>query len=836
MNTNRLSALGLITATATLVGCFQTASVTEETGSASGSLVLAQTCGQLEALLEADALAKMNAQIDAQISWLDDYGSGNGGPVSIGGTRGVSSDDDSMSEGASSGTGGENAPTAGGADDGASDPKGHSDTNVQIEGVDEADIVKVSEDGKTLYLVHGSTLQVLNTWPAAALAATHQVAIEGSPFELFIEGNRAVVFSTVDGNDIYTAAGIAPRAPYYDGYYGWGFSGGGRAEPGIEGDGPVSSSGSGSSSGSDGEASDPVPPSDSDEPLPEAKDIAPDTYPGSGEVYTQLTKITVIDLSGATPTIANELYFEGSYSSSRRVNADVRTVLTGAAYGPQVQTYPSFEDGNYPQNEADMIAALEALRAKNTAIIVGATAADWLPYRFVKSGTTVTASQLSCDQFYVPGPGSTQYGMTQVQSFNLESPETLSGVGIVGATDTVFSTADTMYLAARAWQDPYFGGAPPLPGLSVSTATTFVHKFDVSGTPAYAGTGAVDGYLLNQFSLDEYNGDLRVATTDTLVQYEGSQSWNSKTVTNLTVLREAGDSLATVGFVGGLAEDEQIYSARFVGARGYIVTFRQVDPLFVLDLSNPEAPTVEAELKIPGFSEYMHPLGTTHLLTIGRDGTDEGQVNGLALKIFDVTDAKNPQQTHTYSFSGNDWGGYSEASYNHKAFTYWAEKGLLAFPYVGYQATNCGEDTNCEGGTAWGSFLEVFSATADGITRLGEINHSGFFADQTDPNYCGYGIDVRRGVFIDDYVYAISYGGVTASPLSDLASIAGSVALPSPYAEACYYDDAGGEDDVSGTGGSDSSSSSSSGSGGASAGGSSGSGTPGSEGQGGSAG
>lgn len=309
--------------------------------------------------------------------------------------------------------------------------------------------------------------------------------------------------------------------------------------------------------------------------------------------------------------------------------------------------------------------------------------------------------------------------------------------------------------------------------LPVSQSSTHLHKFDLTRDPAaplYTAFGTVDGQVKDQFSLDERNGVLRIATTDTLVS---SNQW--ETSNSVFALSQSGEDLVTTGEVRGLAKGETIYSVRFVGTRGYVVTFRQVDPLFVVDLENPAAPKVVAELKIPGFSEYMHPIDDgDRLLTIGRDGTEGGQVLGLALQVFDVRDAANPKLEHKYVFTGSD--GYSEAQNNHKAFTYY--KGMLAFPFVGYDNYN---------GTMRTS-LELFRISAeDGIEKLGSIDHSGFFNQESYYGYCGgyYGSGVRRGLFIDDALYSISYGGVLVNELTNLSEPVASLALPQPQSD--YY-------------------------------------------------
>jgi hypothetical protein len=697
----------MTTLAATAAGCSGTTDVRKSVEEARFALHKAESCGDLEAMLKQDAVTKMNAQIDAIIAQIDANGYYGGGPW------------EGAPNGGSTGTGGpfpapgspwDSEGGAGGSSGSSGPPPAHSDTNTQVAGVDEADIVKT--DGNNLYLLHGQSLAILKSWPISDLGVASSTAVEGNPIEMFVADGKIVIYSQVDGSGIYTAAGVAPRSPYYEyGNYG----------------GP-------------------------------AWDGMPNPY------YAPLTKITVLDVSGATPSVSKELYFEGNYASSRRVDAHVRTILSGGSYGPAVSYYPEIS-GEYPDTAAEWKVLFEDLRFKNTLAIYGSKVSDWLPNRFEKKNGKVQTIAPSCESYYLPPEASTGYGLVQVESLDLDALNApLAETSVVGAVDTVYANDSSLYLAARSWIAPTF-----MPGLTPEdSSATYLHKFDLKtdpAHPAYVASGSVSGHVKNQFSLDEKDGVLRIATTRQLVSQTESTTSNS-----VYALRQNGDELAEIGSVKNLAPGEQIYSTRFVGDRAYVVTFRQVDPLFVIDLGNPQSPKVLAELKIPGFSDYMHPMDDGHLLTIGQDATADGQVTGLALQVFDVVDAKNPKLLHKHVFSGQDY-GYSEASYNHKAFNWYAPLNLLAFPFQAYDS---------QGGMK--TSLELFDVTvADGIKKRGSVDHTGFF--QADPyGYCGgyYGVGVRRGVFIDEYVYAISYGGVTASSVSNPAVPVATLPLSTP--------------------------------------------------------
>jgi hypothetical protein len=324
-----------------------------------------------------------------------------------------------------------------------------------------------------------------------------------------------------------------------------------------------------------------------------------------------------------------------------------------------------------------------------------------------------------------------------------------------------------------------------LPNESTTLNYTNFHSFDLKSDPSvptYIASGRVGGSVNNQFGIDEKGGLLRVATTSQLTPSKAHPS--GSTVNNLFILEPIAGSLEVKGSVVDLAPGERIFSTRFVGNRGYVVTFRQVDPLFVFDLSTPSSPKKLAELKIPGFSEYMHPLGDTHLLTIGRDGDADGRINGLALQIFDVTDGANPRPAFKFVYSKQ---GSSEASYEHRAFTFFAEKGLLAFPFVGY-----------DNGVS--STLEVFHVdTATGFEKLGSIDHTALLASQSQAAggcYSSYGPEVRRGLFLENVAYAVSAGGIIAADIHSLATPIATLPLEAAKFDSVF--DGSGRDSVGG--------------------------------------
>jgi len=754
------TALALLAAIACplALGCSSSSgagTVTPVATGTSAALRRSQSCPDLTSALREDARSKLNRRIDAEVRAIREgysnyYRGGavpptlNGGPT-FGTAPGAAQAVDDAAEGNS------NSMPA------------HSETETQVKGVDEADIVKA--DGTKLYVLHGQKLLIVDAWPASKLGVAGGIDIEGTPFEMFVANGKAVVFSSADGAPLYAATGVKPRTGYSDAY----------ATPLYGG---VAEIAGGKSSG--------------------------------GGVYQQnpLTKVTVLALDGGNASVLRELYFEGDYLSSRRVASKVRVVLSGGAHGPTLDYNPVFpstpaaSDTYQAPSQAEQIAAWEALRSKNLAAIEATQYSDWVPASFTKDSSGIHAGTMDCADFYVPTAGSTEFGMTQIQAFDLDVPsEPARSVAIVGAAQTVYGNTESLVLAGRAYTDPwvirqsYATGAPTTDANGATPTTipvetlnyTHLHLFDVASDafqPKYVASGTVPGDIKDQFSLDEKHGLVRVTTTE-LRSGPPLAEGRQNQVSHVFVLKNGERGLSLYGDAGPIAPGEQLYSTRYVGDKAYVVTWHVTDPLFVIELSDPAHPTILGELKIPGFSEYMHPLDDTHLLTIGRETddtghqhTDDGYWYGLSIQVFDVTNPLKPALAHKFLFDGGDY-ATSEATQNHKAFTYFDDRKLLAFPYVRQASFSPTADTGPS------STLEVFHVDiASGIQPLGSVDHSSLLGTTAngDYGYCGGYFDgaVRRGVFFENIVYSISYGGILASDVAALATPMNSLKLQAP--------------------------------------------------------
>lgn len=305
---------------------------------------------------------------------------------------------------------------------------------------------------------------------------------------------------------------------------------------------------------------------------------------------------------------------------------------------------------------------------------------------------------------------------------------------------------------------------------------TIIHKFAIdNGSIEYTAEQEIEGHLLNQFSLSEYDGNLRIATTTrNWIQGEGTRTYN-----NVFILDE---NLEVIGALEGLAEDEQIYSARFMGEKLYLVTYEQVDPLFVINLSNPQNPTVLGKLKIPGFSSYLHPYGEEHLIGIGKETRENEQgfieTVGLKISLFDVGDVENPIEVDNYIIGGRYTN--SIALSDHKAFTFLESQGLLVLP-VQEQISKRTYDYYGFKNKAF-----VFEITETGIDKRGEISHSK--ANETKNGYGSvYGSkEIKRSIIIDTNIYTISQEEIVITNSQTIEEIA-SVKLPYSEPKRNYY-------------------------------------------------
>ncbi len=597
----------------------------------------------------------------------------------------------------------------------------YSETNNQIEGVDEADFIK--NDGSYIYILVKDKFKIIDAWPPESAQTISSYAIEGTPKKLFINENHALIFSSLDNS-------INPN---------------------------------------------PVP--------------YPDFYSGNSFYYQECTygyncdftgdgkklKVTVLDITDRiNPVVKREISFSGSFINTRRINNAVHTVILfpeltieGIAYWPESLDQCWDYDKNAPSKE-EIIKAFEELLDKNRALIENSEIADWLPEiqdtHYTSTGPVVYDNVFNCKGFYESQLKSGK-SILSLLSFNMTQLGELNLTSILGNAGAVYASSSALYVSSRQQYrqySPWFYDTTQ----NIEEAST-VHKFNIMNSPAdceYAGSGVVKGKVLNQFSMDEFNGFLRIATTTGHVPSANVHS-------TLSVLQEESNQLNVVGKIDNIAPKEDIRSVRFDGPRGFIVTFKKTDPLFALNLSNPLHPKIEGELKIPGFSTYMQMMDEDHLLTIGYDADDQGDFawfQGIMLQIFDISDLSHPTKVADEVIGTR--GSSSDAATNHLAFNYYPPKDLLALPM-----TICEEKygSSSYGSTMTFSGLLVYDVTTDkGFSEKGRISHmdNGFAEYQygcynwwTDSNTV-----VKRSIVMDNYIYSVALDKIKIQNLDNL--------------------------------------------------------------------
>ncbi|MCM0624581.1 beta-propeller domain-containing protein [Lysinibacillus sp. OL1_EC] len=289
------------------------------------------------------------------------------------------------------------------------------------------------------------------------------------------------------------------------------------------------------------------------------------------------------------------------------------------------------------------------------------------------------------------------------------------------------------------------------------SADTQIFKWNVDGTTLnFVGSTEVKGTVLNQYSMDEYKGNFRIFTTE-------GNTWNEKS-TSYNHLFILDEHLKPLGSVKDMAPGEKIYSARFMGEKAYVVTFKQVDPLFVIDVANPKKPAVLGELKIPGFSNYLHPLDDKHLIGIGYDTEQRYDsytkrnftvTTNMKMSLFDVSDFRNPKEQSTVKIGGK--GSSSEVQYNPKALFRNKEFNYFGFPVVLYEAGK-GDEVVYQGHGA-----QIYEITAEkGIVLKGNIINR-----NNNEAYENWEQVVQRVVYIDDTLYTIARNEVKSYQLND---------------------------------------------------------------------
>lgn len=530
-----------------------------------------------------------------------------------------------------------------------------SGTNNQEAGVDEPDFVKT--DGTRILTITNGRFTYIDTADGTPVKRG-SISVGYETSDMLVAGDTVYLFSTTwgEGDDGIPSPEPMPVEPLEDV--------GGSA---------------------DAEAS------FADEPSSIAEDLDVPRIPGPGNFQGPRARIVQLDISDAdSPQVDGQLLIDGSYISSRLVD-DTVTIATQSDQHDLGFVFPQGEKGE------------ERAEEFNKQVVQETEISDWLPsYSLDANGRTSEGILTNCNNVHAPSEFA-GFGSLSVLSIDagdgLNDPKAVS---VLASGQNVYASTESMWISTNRWID--WGILDDAERTAAERSySTDIHGFSISGdAPTYTASGSVRGHLLNQFAMSEYDGVLRVASTDGTVwgATEDSESF-------VTTFEVADRELEQLGQVGNMGKGERIYSVRFVGETAYVVTFRQTDPFYTVDLSDPAAPAVLGELKITGYSGQLHPLGEHHVLGVGQEATDEGRTTGAKITLFDVSDLSNPVDVDTWT-APNSW---TDAEWDHKAFLWWAPEDLAVLPVQNWQEQ------------FWGAVAFRIDLDAGTIEEAGRISH-----------------------------------------------------------------------------------------------------------------
>ena len=528
----------------------------------------------------------------------------------------------------------------------------YSATNIQVAGVDEADIVKT--DGEYIYVVSGNKTIVVKAYPPEEAQIVSQIELEGTIIGIFVNGDRLVLFEQ--------------ETPYYL-YY----------------------------------------------------DDVPAVEESSMPYVSPTISIRVYDVSDReNPQLQREVSANGQYVSSRMIG-DYAYVVTNE---------PVYEEEGEPN----------------------------LP----KVSCSGNQTEIPATDIYYSDVADYYYMYTTIIAINTQNDEQEPAYEtiLLGASSNLYVSLSNIYLTFPVW------GTDILGRQVWDSPKTSIHRIHVEGeNMEYVASGEVPGMVLNQFSMDEYDGYFRVATTT-----QGETTGN-----NVYIL---DTDLNVVGLLENLAPGEMIYAARFMGDRGYLVTFKQVDPLFVIDISDPQNPRELGYLKVTGYSDYLHPYDENHLIGIGKETTDAGDFawyQGIKISLFDVTDVSNPREISKVEIG--DRGSDSPVLWDHKAFLFDKSRNLMVMPIL-VAEVDVSKYSEEELAWAYGEPVwqgaYIFRVSLDeGIQEEGKITHIEDIAEPEKEYYYYYSpFSVERSLYISGdaggVLYTISQAKIKMNSLENL--------------------------------------------------------------------
>ena len=486
--------------------------------------------------------------------------------------------------------------------------------------------------------------------------------------------------------------------------------------------------------------------------------------PGGSPQPVYGSRLLLIDLAGR-PSVMSSYTIEGRLIDARQIGPAVRVVISSQ---PRL-TFPA-QPGS--TSNAQRVAA-------NQAVVSRAGLDAWLPRYEETSGGATSTGHIACSAVSRPATYSGANLLT-VLTFDLTSDALGSGngVSIVADGNTVYGTDTSLYvagderwLAEAATADAGPGmpaeGAASTPGSAATGQQTDIYRFDITspGPPRFAAGGSVPGYLIDQYALSQWQGYLRIATTTgtSWALADGPPADAQTSSSAVYILSTRGPVMRLAGHVTGLGLTERIYSVRFMGPVGYVVTFRQTDPLYTVDLSDPARPRVRGSVALTGYSAYLHPASGTRLIGIGRQADAMGHIGGTQVSLFDVSDLAAPTRLATFALAG----AISRAEFDPHAFLYWPRAHLMVVPLqvtgtVAGAPVTPGVAAQSPDGPQPGAL--VLRIDDSGITETGFITQP----DTTSTTgYPGYP-PIERSLIIGQTLWTISTAGARASDLTTL--------------------------------------------------------------------
>ena len=563
----------------------------------------------------------------------------------------------------------------------------YSKTNIQVEGVDEADIVKT--DGEYIYIVSGGNITIVKAYPPEEAKVLSKISLEGSITGIFINGDKLAVFET--------EYGIYPLYEVWD---------------------------SPSSSEEVNEAATDDEPSSVPEPKNGSTTVdEPPRVPTPIVYEPPTTSIKVYDISNKeNPVLTRNFAVDGNYFSARMIGDYVYVVATQYTFFIETDV---FLPRVHSDNETEVIPA---------------------------------------DDIYYYNFSDTSYSFTSIVALNIQNDaqEPTHETILLGGTSAIYVSQNNIYLTFPdyTWQED-------------ETMKTAIQRIKIDKQAiTFAAQGEVPGYVLNQFSMDEHNGYFRIATTTGHIARTFTEATSENNVYVLDM------NLNVVGKLEDLAPGEKIYSARFMGDRCYLVTFRKIDPLFVIDLTEPTAPKILGSLKVTGYSGYLHPYDENHLIGIGKETEaaekdDFAWYQGVKISLFDVSDVSNPVELAKYEIG--DRRSDSPVLWDHKALLFDRARNLLVLPIMLAEIDPSQYDGEVPP-DAYGEYVwqgaYVFDISLDGLELRGRITH---MEDNADLLKLGYyftsSYSVERSLYIDNVLYTISGMKAKMNNLETLAEI-----------------------------------------------------------------